>query len=171
MISKTLAEWKAEVEKYASINYELYAASINNSHCSEAMRRNYCDAAKNNWDLKEVLTHIQKYGSAFSNKCKACCNNDYDHNNRLQKVFGKYRRWINVAIANGANAVTRNLRTNDFVPVSAHDRSKAYASNVTKLSKPPITEREQLSNLMSRRLQLSQFLGNTFGPVVLDYDY
>lgn len=104
MISKTLGEWYKEVEKYASLYYELYALSLNDPRCSGAMRANYCDAAKSNWDLRDVLAHILKYGSAISpKKCDACRRNEPDHNNRLQRVYDKYQLWINGAIRNGSS--------------------------------------------------------------------
>ncbi len=105
MISKTLEEWKKEVEQLSSIYYEMYAVSLNDKRCNKAMVDNYSAAAKNNWDLKDVLFHIQKYGSPINFKrCASCRNNEPNHNNRLQQTYAKYSKWINQAIVNGFNS-------------------------------------------------------------------
>ncbi len=107
MISKTLEQWRLEAEKYASICYEKYVASINDKSCNDTVRHHYSDVAKNNWDLKELLAHIQKYDSAIAiKKCPLCQTNASDHNGRLWRTYSKYQRWVDSATKNTAMATS-----------------------------------------------------------------
>jgi hypothetical protein len=103
MISKTLDEWRKETEKYSGIFYELYASSLNDPRCSKAMQENYCSAAKNNWDLKELISHIQRYGSCISIKNCISCRQDLKHQIKLQGLYNKYQIWINSAIKSSSS--------------------------------------------------------------------
>lgn len=100
MISKTLEEWRQESEKYAGIYYEFYASSLNNKYCSKEMQDNYCRAAKNNWELRDVIVHIQKYGSAISMKCDLCRKKETNHFDKLVRVSARYKKWLSAAVIN-----------------------------------------------------------------------
>jgi hypothetical protein len=100
MISKTLEEWRQELEKYASIYYGYYASALNDKYCSKETQLHYCNAAKNNWELRDVIVHIQKYGSAISMKCESCRKKELNHFDKLVRVSAKYKKWLTAATIN-----------------------------------------------------------------------
>jgi len=100
MISKTLEEWRQEIEKYAALYYGYYASAINDKYCSKETQLHYCNAAKNNWELRDVIVHIQKYGSSISMKCEACRKKELNHFDKLVRVSAKYKKWLTAATIN-----------------------------------------------------------------------
>jgi hypothetical protein len=94
MLSKTLEEWLAETQKYASFYYERYASSFEDKSCPESTRDYYCKVAKSHWNLKDLLAHIKNYGGIYTAHNCLACKTDPSHSRALLETYARYEKWI-----------------------------------------------------------------------------
>jgi hypothetical protein len=108
MFTKTVKEFLKETELSAVIFYERYIHAFEDRSCNEATQKAYCQFAKNNYELRDVLQHIESYGKVRSAKKCAACKHNEKHVTDLQATYKKYKKWVDSAIKNsimkGSNA-------------------------------------------------------------------
>jgi len=93
-MSKSLKEWYEEATKASNFAYNRYVQAFGDLSCPDHLRKSYGEIAEANWNFRDMISHIDTFGTIFAPEKCAACRNNTKHQIKMHNAYSRHKKLI-----------------------------------------------------------------------------